>query len=250
MARRLHDVSLLLRLLAGHDPRDPRSRDEPVPDYPDAGPDDLTGVRIGLPTSVLWDDVDASVAATCTAGLARLADRGAQLVPVDLPSDAAALLDAYRATVGPEALAVHAQWLAEREDRYGEAVRARLADARSVTPEHYERAQRERARWTADVRALVAGGRLDAVAFPTVPDPAGLLDDAGTGPGPSLRLTRAWALCGFPALSVPVGRDVRGLPVGLELAGVPEREAELVGLGIALDEDVQPWRSAPLLPPA
>lgn len=250
MARRLRDVSLLLRLLAGHDPRDPRSRDEPVPAYPDAGPDDLTGVRIGLPTTVLWDDVDACVAATCTDGLARLVARGAQLVPVDLPPDAGALLDAYRATVGPEALAAHELWLAEREHLYGPAVRARFADARSVTPEAYAQARRDRARWTAAVRALLAGARLDAVAFPTVPEPAGLLADDGTGPGPSLRLTRAWALCGFPALSVPVGRDVRGLPVGLELAGVPEREAELVGLGIALDEDVQPWRSAPDLPSA
>ncbi len=53
-------------------------------------------------------------------------------------------------------------------------------------------------------------------------------------------------MSGFPALSVPAGLDEHGLPVGLELAGLPEQEAALVGLGIALDEDLQLWRHNPL----
>jgi aspartyl-tRNA(Asn)/glutamyl-tRNA(Gln) amidotransferase subunit A len=44
---------------------------------------------------------------------------------------------------------------------------------------------------------------------------------------------------------VPVGLDGRGLPVGLQLAALPEQEAALVGLGIALDEDVQLFRRSP-----
>src|SRR5450755_3669631 len=37
----------------------------------------------------------------------------------------------------------------------------------------------------------------------------------------------------------------RGLPVGLCLAGLPEREADLLGCGIAIDEEIQLWRRAP-----
>ena len=75
-----------------------------------------------------------------------------------------------------------------------------------------------------------------------MPEPPPVQPDEGRGTGASLRTTRAWSVLGFPALSVPAGLDDRGLPVGLELAGLPEQEAGLVGLGIALDEDVQLWR--------
>ena len=248
MARRMRDVSLLLRLLAGHDPRDPGSLDEPVPDYPDAPPEDLAGVRIGTATRWFWDDTDPSVAATCRSALDRLVARGAELVPFDPPADTEELLafpGAYGGLMGPEVLEQHAEWLAEREHLYGEAFLHRLGQARGITPEQHARARRDRERWREQWRGLVAQHRLDAVAHPTLPEPPPVQPDEGRGTGASLRTTRAWSVSGFPALSVPAGLDDRGLPVGLELAGLPEQEAALVGLGIALDEEVRLWRSAP-----
>ncbi|CAA9355417.1 MAG: Aspartyl-tRNA(Asn) amidotransferase subunit A @ Glutamyl-tRNA(Gln) amidotransferase subunit A [uncultured Frankineae bacterium] len=252
MARRMRDVSLLLRLLAGHDPRDPGSLDEPVPAYPDDGRDDLSGVRVGTATRWFWDDVDASVAATCRSALGRLVARGAELVPFDPPPDTERVLafpGAYGGLMGPEALEHHAPWLAEREHLYGPAVLHRLAQAREITPELHAQARQDRRRWQEQWRAVVAGHRLDAVAHPTLPEPPPVQPDSGRGPGASLRTTRAWSVSGFPALSVPAGLDDRGLPVGLELAGTPEQEAGLVGLGITLDEDVQLWRSRPRCTP-
>lgn len=246
MARRLLDVSLLLRLLAGHDPLDPRSLDEPVPDYPSAPRDDLRGVRIGLPTRVFWEDVDEQIVAGSRAGLARLVARGAELVEVEPPLDSEQVLavpGTYGALMGPEALEHHARWLADREHLYGEAIRGRFAQARQVTPEQHAQAQSDRVRWRAAWRRVFDEHRLDALAHPTIPQPPEVLP----GAGPTIRLAKAWAVLGFPALSVPVGLDERGLPVGLQLAGLPEREAELAGLGITLDEDVQLWRQAPLI---
>ena len=249
MARRMRDVSLLLRLLAGHDPRDPGSLDEPVPDYPDAPRDDLTGVRIGTATRWFWDDVDASVAATCRAALDRLVERGAELVPFDPPDDTEQLMafpGAYGGLMGPEALEHHAELLADREHLYGAAVLHRLAQAREITPEQHAQARRDREAWRGQWRELVARHRLDAVAHPTLPEPPPVQPDEGRGTGASLRTSRAWSVSGFPALSVPAGLDERGLPVGLELAGLPEQEAGLVGLGIVLDEDVRLWQQNPL----
>lgn len=248
MARRMRDVSLLLRLLAGHDPRDRGSLDEPVPDYPDTGPEDLTGVRIGTATRWFWDDVDVSVAATCRSALDRLVERGAELVAFDPPPDTEQLMSfpgAYGGVMGPEALEHHAEWLSDREHLYSASVLHRLAQAREITPEQSTRARHDRERWRAEWRELIGLHRLDAVAHPTLPESPPVQPDEGRGAGASLRTTRAWSVSGFPALSVPAGLDDRGLPVGLELAGLPEQEAALVGLGIALDEDVQLWRSAP-----
>ena len=249
MARRMRDVSLLLRLLAGPDPRDPGSLHEPVPDYPDLPPEDLRGVRIGTATRWFWDDVDPSVAATCRAALDRLVERGAELVPFDPPDSTEELMafpGAYGGLMGPEALEHHAPWLADREHLYGAAVLHRLDQAREITPEQHAQARRDRERWRESWRRTVADARLDAVAHPTLPEPPPVQPDEGRGTGASLRTTRAWSVSGFPALSVPAGLDDRGLPVGLELAGLPEQEAALVGLGAALDEDLQLWRHNPL----
>jgi aspartyl-tRNA(Asn)/glutamyl-tRNA(Gln) amidotransferase subunit A len=49
--------------------------------------------------------------------------------------------------------------------------------------------------------------------------------------------------------TVPAGFDDRGLPVGLSLAGLPEWEAEVVGLGVVIDEEVQLWRREPKIRP-
>ena len=248
MARRMRDVSLLLRLLAGHDPRDPRSRTEPVPDYPDA-PADLLGVRIGLPLTGFWDGIDEEIAAGCRDGLRRLADQGAELVDVKPPAGTPEVLGvpgAYGHTVDWEALANHAGRLADSEALYRDEVRSRFALARKMTAGQHARAQADRVRWAAGWREVFAAAGLDAIAHPTIPQPPVVLAPDGSGAGPTIALAKAWPLCGFPALSVPVGVDGRGLPVGLQLAGLPEREAALVGLGMALDEDVQLFRRSPL----
>ena len=247
MARRMRDVSLLLGLLAGHDPRDARSLALPVPGYPDA-PADLAGVRIGLPRSTFWEDADAAILAACRKGLDRLVQRGEELVEVEPPHRTAEVLSvpgAYGHTVGPEALEQHAGWLAEREELYSDDLRARFALARQTTAEQRAQAQADRTAWADGWRRVFAAARLDAIAHPTIPEPPSVVVASEHGPGPTIALAKAWPLCGFPALSVPVGVDPRGLPVGLQLAALPEQEAELVGIGISLDEDVQLFRHAP-----
>ncbi len=151
---------------------------------------------------------------------------------------------AYGRTMGPEALEHHAGWLPEREELYTDAVRRRFAEARTTTPEQYAQAQRDRQTWRSGWRAVFAAAELDAIAHPTIPQPPAVQPEQGRGVGPSIALAKAWPLCGFPALSVPTGLDDRGLPVGLQLAGLPEAEAALVGLGTALDEDVRLWEQA------
>ena len=114
-----------------------------------------------------------------------------------------------------------------------------------MTPQQHAQALRDRVRWQRSWRELFAAQRLDALAHPTIGVPPDVAPSDAAGAGPSLRTTRAWSVSGFPALSVPAGLDPRGLPVGLELAGLPEHEAELVGLGTTLDEDVRLWERPP-----
>ncbi len=243
MARRMLDVSLLLRLLAGHDPRDPGSLDAPVPDYPTAAREDLSGVRIGV-VPELWDGADADLDRLCAKGLAILVERGAELVEVPAPAgleQVRASPGTYDQTMDPEALAVHREWLAQDETLYGADVLARLRSGEVVTPEQYAAAQQHRREWAQAWRRLFADQRLDAVAHPTLLRPPAVLPARG----PSIWPSKVWSVTGFPALSVPVGLDPRGLPVGLSLAALPEQEAALVGLGVVVDEQVGLWRRNP-----
>ena len=249
MARRMRDVALLLRLLAGHDPRDPGSLDEPVPDYPDAGRDDLRGMRIGLPTRLFWDGVDADVDAVCRAGLQLLVDRGAELVEVEPPAGSEQVLElpgAYGLTVMHEAARVHADRMRDCPELFDERLRRRLERAAQVTDAQYRQAREDSRRWAIAWQELLSEQAIDAVASPTIPQPPTVLPVQTWEELPSLMPCKAWSVAGFPALSVPVGLDTRGLPVGLQLAGLPEREAELVSLGITVDEDVRLWERNPL----
>ena len=255
MARRMRDVALLLRLVAGHDPRDPHSLDAPVPDYPDAPREDLRDVRIGLPTGDFWAGTDPSVAAVCRDGLQRLVARGAELVEVEPPAGSDEVLafpGAYGTVVMREASQVHATWFAERRELYSDRLRRRLERAAQVTAQEHADALAAGRRWAQGWRAVFAQHGLTALAHPTIPQPPTVLPVERWEDLPSLMPSKAWSVCGFPALSVPAGLDERGLPVGLQLAGLPEAEAELVGLGITVDEDVRLWERVPALaaPPA
>jgi aspartyl-tRNA(Asn)/glutamyl-tRNA(Gln) amidotransferase subunit A len=248
MARRVLDVSLLLRLLAGHDPRDPFSLDAGLPDYPRAATAELTGLRIGIPVNPLWVDVDRQIAEVCQTGLRVFTSRGAQLVEVPAPPSTSQLLapswNCYDTVCAAEARHAHRDLLAH-PDRYTPQVLARLRRGEGVTAVDYIEAQRLRRVWAEQWRDLFSTYRLAAVAHPTTDAPPPLVDPHEPPTGPAIRLSIPWSLARFPALSVPAGLDIRGLPVGLSLASLPEREAELIGLGAVLDEEIAFWRRTP-----
>jgi aspartyl-tRNA(Asn)/glutamyl-tRNA(Gln) amidotransferase subunit A len=154
---------------------------------------------------------------------------------------------AYGLTVMHEVTQVHQAFSDRDPALYSAPLRGRLERARQVREQEHRWAHTAGAAWADAWRDLLRDERLDAVAHPTVPHLAPELTVDRWEDLPSVAPSKAWSITGFPALSVPVGLDGPGLPVGLTLAGLPEHEADLVGLGIALDEDVQLWRTSPPL---
>jgi aspartyl-tRNA(Asn)/glutamyl-tRNA(Gln) amidotransferase subunit A len=253
MARRMLDVALLFGLLAGEDPRDPTSLAEPVPTLPDGPPPDLRGVRIGIPDRFFWDDADAEVVRVCRSGVDRLQALGAEVVEVPVPSSLDEVMvdvrtDVYNLTNLVEATSYHRQLKRERTDRYSPEVLALLEAGEALTGPDYVDAQRRRSVWARQWREIFAEHRIDAVAHPTVREAAGpQVPSQSFAVGPQITLCKAWSNNGFASLSVPVGLDARGLPVGLLLAALPLAEAPLLSLGIALDEDVRFFEQVPAL---
>src|ERR1700734_1278439 len=125
LARSARDCARVLTVIAGHDPLDPTSAREPVPDYEAAMSGDLRGLRIGVPTNYFLDDADAPVLAAMEAALAVLSERGATVSRFALP-----LLDAVAAYGGivsrAEAPPNHAEWMRSDPQVYAQHISGRM----------------------------------------------------------------------------------------------------------------------------
>jgi aspartyl-tRNA(Asn)/glutamyl-tRNA(Gln) amidotransferase subunit A len=261
MARRMADCALLLQVMAGADPADPTSLQAAVPDYPTTPHHNQAGVRIGLPDRFFWEDVDPEVERVCREGLDRLAALGAEVVEVPAPPSTDAVLghgpnvygpqwqaldtildepDVFLKIAFPEACSFHRRLAAERPHRYSPEILANIKAGETFSGADYLDAQRLRSVWVRECQELFADERLDAVACPTVPtEPTYQVPSQSFLFGLSFRLTKAFNLNGFPCVSVPVGLDNRGFPVGLQLATPPLEEPRLLSIAIALDEDIR-----------
>jgi aspartyl-tRNA(Asn)/glutamyl-tRNA(Gln) amidotransferase subunit A len=225
MTRTVGDGADLLDLLAGPDPRDPRTL-AAAPPLPAQVP---AGLRIG----VLGDDGSGislatdRVLAAWRQGLAALAAAGADLVPVNVDwLELARHVNGAMLTL--EAFTLHAERLRTGWNDVGEFPRRRLMQALLHGPSTYVRASQARAMLREQARALF--GRIDLLSTPTMPFGAPAL-----GVPDGTRFTSPFNLLGLPAISLPVGLTEEGLPIGLQLIGLPGAEATMLAAGAALE---------------
>src|SRR5204862_3963782 len=83
--RTVRDGAIMLRSMAGHDPKDTTSADVAVPDYEAAVGKSVKGRRIGIPKEYRIDGMSAEIEKLWEQGRARLTAAGAELVEVPLP---------------------------------------------------------------------------------------------------------------------------------------------------------------------
>lgn len=250
LTRTVADAALLFAVMAGEDPRayGRASRDGPgsavsaggagtakrapggaaSPTEPAPAPG-VQELRIGI---VEEDGSGEPVAGeeawrASRAALARLEAAGAELVPVAFP-EIDDLWRANTAILATEALAFHREWLRTRLSDYGEIPRQRILAGFAYGPDAFVRAQRLRRRCRDALLARMAG--IDLLALPTQPGGAPLL-----GVSAWTRPTAPFNALGWPALSVPVGRTVQGLPLALQLVGRVGADLAVLRAGMALE---------------
>jgi len=264
MTRTVEDAALLLEVIAGFDPRDATSIDQPVPRYRDALTGGLAGLRIGLPEEYFAEGIDPEVARAVEDAIAVLEKEGARTERISLPHTRYAL-PAYYLVATAEASSNLARYDGVRYglraadpgadliDMYrqtrgagfGAEVKRRImlgtfALRAGYYDAYYRKAQQARALIKRDFDQ--AFERVDLVLSPTTPTPAFALGDKVDDPL-SMYLSDVFTLscnlAGLPGISVPCGRTAAGLPIGLQLQGPPLAEETLLSAAAGYERAVQ-----------
>jgi aspartyl-tRNA(Asn)/glutamyl-tRNA(Gln) amidotransferase subunit A len=235
LARTVEDCAILLRAVAGHDPKDPASADVPIPDYRAALGASVKGLRIGVPRSWLDDaeGTDADVRAAFDEALRVLKDLGVQVVEVDGAPFAEARW-ANTTILVAEAYAYHEDDVKARAQDYGSAVLNRVREGALLSAADYIQAQRARTSISRRVRDVMRD--VDVVASPAGAKVAAAFegfDFDSTYKTPSF--TNVFNLTGLPAMSIPCG-FASGLPIGLQLAGRAFEETTVLRLAHAYEQ--------------
>ncbi|MGA5060074.1 Asp-tRNA(Asn)/Glu-tRNA(Gln) amidotransferase GatCAB subunit A [Streptomyces sp. NRRL F-5527] len=251
LTRTVQDAALVLSATAGHDPRDPASVSGPVPDRFSGG--DLRGLKVGVPRNHYFDRVTPEVEESVRGAIDRLAELGAELVDAEIPM-ARHLQAVQWGLMVPEATAYHERSLRVAPDLYTADVRILLEAGALTSAGDYLRAQRARTMMR-DAWARMFE-EIDVLAAPTVPMTAAEAGQEavewadGTTESVSdsyVRLCAPANITGVPALTLPVGHDRAGLPIGMQLMARPFHDATVLRVGRAYEESVAgAGRLAPL----
>jgi aspartyl-tRNA(Asn)/glutamyl-tRNA(Gln) amidotransferase subunit A len=205
-----------------------------------ARPANLRGLRIAIPTTRVFDDVDAYVAHAFDAAIVTIADAGAQISRLEVPEFTEVGQTAQIATFpATEGFAWHRDLLERAKDRYDPRVSGRLERGRQISAADYLWLIQQREQLIAAMRTRAAP--FDVLAMPTVPIVAPLIADLERDGELYHRLNllvlRNPTLINFLdgcALSIPCHRK-GDAPVGLMLARFDGADSIVFGIGQAIE---------------
>jgi aspartyl-tRNA(Asn)/glutamyl-tRNA(Gln) amidotransferase subunit A len=260
-ARTVRDTAILMRSMAGHDPKDTTSVDRPVPDYEAAVGKSIKGLKIGIPKEYRLDGMPQEIEKLWTQGAEWLKAAGAELVEVSLPHTKYAL-PAYYIVAPAEASSNLARYDGVRYGArvdgnnilemyentraagFGAEVRRRVMIGTYVLSAgyydaYYLRAQKVRTLIKKDFEDCFAKG-VHAILTPATPSAAfGIGEKAGADPVEMYLndiFTVTVNMAGLPGIAVPAGKDAQGLPLGLQLIGRPFDEETLFSAGEVIEQ--------------
>ena len=241
LARSAADAALVLQVMAGFDPKDSTSVDQPVPNYHAALQTPVKGLKIGL-LKEFFDGLEPKAASLIRDALALFRKLGAETVEVSVPSlplsvptyyvvapaECSSNLSrfdgvrfGYRCAAPRDLLDLYKR---SRGEGFGAEVKRRIMTGTYVLSAgyfdaYYLKAQKARQRIADDFRA--AFDKVDLLLGPTTPTPAFAIGAKINDPV-TMYLNDIYTiganLAGLPGISVPCGY-VDALPMGLQLIG-------------------------------
>ncbi|MFT5508774.1 MAG: aspartyl-tRNA(Asn)/glutamyl-tRNA(Gln) amidotransferase subunit A [Hyphomicrobiaceae bacterium] len=250
IARDARDMAVMLKTMAGYDPRDAATSKRDVPDYPALLGRSIKGLKIGIDEQLIGE-ADASVQERLQQALSILIEAGAERV--DIKIDNWGTLDHLAQLVQlSEAAAAHSPFLRNQSNKYGPQVQARVEYGHYVPAHDYLVAMRARGMMLQKMLDEVYT-KCDVVMLPNFAGPIPTIDELDVGGGPQLmvaltkvmKFVRPLNYLQLPALTLPYPAVSDALPNGFQLMGRPFSEARLLSVASAYQER-RPVDLAPL----
>ena len=255
-AKSVRDAAIILRTLAGIDPRDSTCSARAVPDYVAALTGDAKGLRIGVPKEYFVEGMQPEVEHSIRAALKQFESLGASLVDISLPHTGYAIA-AYYLVATAEASANLARYdgiryglrvgaedhvtlyEATRAKGFGAEVKRRImlgtfALSAGYYDAYYLKGQKVRTLIRNDFEH--AFENCDLIVTPVAPTTAFKLGEKTSDPLTmylSDIFTISVNLAGLPGMSIPAGYDANNLPIGMQLIGPPFSEETILRAGDA-----------------
>jgi len=260
-ARTVRDTAILMRSMAGHDPKDTTCADLPVPDYEAAVGRPVKGMKIGIPKEYRVAGMPAEIEKLWEQGAQWLNSAGAELVEVSLPHTKYALpayyivapaeassnlarYDGVRYGMREQSRDIVGMYEKTRAEGFGKEVRRRIMIGTYVLSAgyydaYYVRAQKIRTLIKRDFEDCFAQG-IHAMLTPATPSAAFGVGEKGGADPIEMYLNDVFTvtvnMAGLPGIAVPAGLDGQGLPLALQLIGRPFDEETLFSLGQVVED--------------
>ena len=223
LVRTVEDAALMLQVISGEDINDPGSSNEPVPDFIKQMAGHSQPPIIGIVSEYYSDKSTPEVRAHTQEVTKRLAAAGAEIVELSLPGSFKSAHSAQRIVMNVECAAFHEQFHATQAEDYGPRVRSGMEMGMLVPATKYLQAQRLRRQFRQDMVQMVM--QVDVVLTPTTPAPAPR--DRNTTGDASFQVP--WTTSGLPTVTLPSGLSEDGMPLAVQLGGLPFEEGKLLG---------------------
>jgi aspartyl-tRNA(Asn)/glutamyl-tRNA(Gln) amidotransferase subunit A len=265
----VEDAALLLQVIAGHDPKDSTSVNQPVPDYRAGLGESLKGLRLGIPKEYFVDGMHPEVTSVVHRAIQTCQELGAEILEVSLPhteygvaayyiiapaeaSSNLARYDGvkygYRVADARDLMMMYRQ---SRSQGFGSEVKRRIMLGTYVLSAGYYDAYYRKA---SQVRTLIrqdflkAFERCDALLAPVAPIPAFKIGEKTDDPLQmylSDIFTLPASLAGIPGISVPCGFSSDQLPIGLQVLGPHFREDLILRIAYQFEQATPHLRAKP-----
>lgn len=252
LTKNVTDCATVLELIASHDTKDSTSVKRQDTDFTAALIDDVKGMKIGIPKDYFGEGLDAEVKEAVLAAAKALEEKGAvveefelSLVEYAIPTyytiaaaEASSNLErfdgvkyGYRAA---EYEGLHNMYKKTRSEGFGAEVKRRIMLGSFVLSSGYYDAYYLKA---LKVKAMIkkafdeAFAKYDLILGPVAPTTAPKLGESLSDP---LKMylgdiyTISVNLAGLPGISLPCGKDLKGLPIGLQLIADRFQEKKLI----------------------
>ena len=236
LCRSAMDAALLLEAIAGYDPLEPSSVDQPVERYATTLYAPTAALRIGLVRRPYFEDLDPDIAAAVNAAIEVLAGITAGACDVELP-----YTNLLLTVASVEAYAFHRPYFTRTPELYQDMTRQRLQHAAGIAAADYVSARREMERLRRQADSAFAS--VDLLVTPTtaiapISIESGFLDPPlpPNGTPVEFRNTHMFDVLGLPAISVPCGFTRDGMPIGLQIAGPRFGESRVLALAHAYQQ--------------